>query len=132
MKPGAGEPERAAMLLNEAARLLHEATNELRGVGHGDGVVYSLPEVAERTGFALRQLTLDCRAGILEHTKRGDFRGMTPRQLELLVSRHAEGGDLAHRNLGRSASNGLAQALEMTRHSGASRTTPRNRRNAVA
>lgn len=113
--------------LDDVAQLLHVVVNGIRTGDNGDDRVYSLAEVAERTGFAERQLTLDCRAGRVEHTKRGGFRGMTSRQISILVGRHAEGGDLAHRVKRTDAENGLAQALEMTRQSGAKRAAPRGR-----
>ncbi|WP_250029676.1 hypothetical protein [Paractinoplanes maris] len=117
--------------IDELAQMLQVVVNGIRTGDNGDDRVYSLTEVAARTGFAERQLTLDCRAGLIEHTRRGSFRGMTSRQIAILVGRHAEGGDLAHRVKRTAAESGLAQALEMTRQSGAKRATPRKQQDAA-
>lgn len=47
--------------------------------------VYSLDEVAEMTGFSLRSLERKCRQGKLKHIHEGRKRGMTLRQIDLLV-----------------------------------------------
>lgn len=118
----------------ELAEALRFVVDGMRSGEIGEDRVYNLHEVAERTGFAHRQLVLDCRANLLEHVHRGDFRGMTSRQITLLVKRHAQGGDLAHRAKHPSADleSGRAQALAMTRESGAKRAAPRKQRDAAA
>jgi hypothetical protein len=48
--------------------------------------VYSLAQVAEMTGFALRTLERKCREGKIRHTwDEGRTRGMTLRQIDALV-----------------------------------------------
>jgi hypothetical protein len=106
--------------LDEVSRLMSTLIDGIRTGETGDDRVYSLPEVSNRTGFALRQLREDCRADLVEHVHRGDFRGMTSRQIAILVARHSSGGDLASRTSPRGA---LAAALEMTRNSGAKRAS---------
>lgn len=80
--------------IDDMATLLNTVVAGIRTGDNGDDRVYSLPEVAERTGFSLKQLMTDCQRGLVEHTHRGRFRGMTSRQIALLVSRHRRGGDL--------------------------------------
>lgn len=48
--------------------------------------VYSLEQVAEMTGFSLRALQKKCRAGTVKHVHDGRNRGMTLRQIDLLVN----------------------------------------------
>ena len=50
--------------------------------------LYTLSEVAEITGFALRTLQRDCRAGKITHVHRGRDRLMTREQVEMLINRH--------------------------------------------
>ncbi len=51
--------------------------------------LWTLREVHERTGFALRTLERDCRAGRIAHIHRGRKRFMTTAQVEMLVTAHA-------------------------------------------
>lgn len=111
--------------LDEVSRLMSTLIDGIRTGDNGDDRVYSLPEVSDRTGFALRQLREDCRADLVEHVHRGDFRGMTSRQIAILVARHSSGGDLAARRM--APGGPLSAALEMTRNSGAKRATSRSR-----
>lgn len=53
--------------------------------------VYPLQDVADMTGFAFRSLQRKCRAGELEHVHEGHFRGMTLRQIDLLVATRTRG-----------------------------------------
>lgn len=58
-----------------------------------DGVVsrlFTLQEVAERTGFALRTLQRDCRASRVAHVHRGRDRLMTEQQVQELIDRHTK------------------------------------------
>jgi len=48
--------------------------------------MYTLKEVAELTGFALRTLQLEARAGKFTHIHRGRTRLMTMEQIQVLVS----------------------------------------------
>jgi hypothetical protein len=57
----------------------------------GQKLVYSLPEVAELTGFPLRSLQRQCRAGKVEHIHYGRYRGMTAEQIRKLVADHFSG-----------------------------------------
>lgn len=50
--------------------------------------LFTLAEVAERTGFNLLGLARDCRAGRVEHVHRGRDRLMTAEQVEKLVMAH--------------------------------------------
>lgn len=50
--------------------------------------LYTLSEVAALTGFALRTLQRDCRAGKITHVHRGRDRLMTREQVEMLINRH--------------------------------------------
>lgn len=52
--------------------------------------LWTLAEVAEQTGFALRTLERDCRAGRVEHVHRGRVRCMTTPQVQALIARHIE------------------------------------------
>ncbi len=47
--------------------------------------LYTLEEVAAATGFALRTLERDCRAGRIAHVHRGRARMMTADQVEALI-----------------------------------------------
>jgi hypothetical protein len=47
--------------------------------------LYTLEEVSERTGFALRTLQRDARIGKFAHVHRGRQRLMTDEQIELLL-----------------------------------------------
>jgi hypothetical protein len=47
--------------------------------------LWTLEEVADRTGFALRTLQRDCRAGRIEHVHRGRDRLMTAAQVQKLI-----------------------------------------------
>lgn len=51
-------------------------------------LTYTLAEVAEMTGFPLRPLLDDCRAGRVEHIHRGRERYMTPEQVHSLIESH--------------------------------------------
>lgn len=81
--------------------------------------VYSLKEVAEMTGFAERSLELKCRAGSIKHTREGRRRGLTMRQIELLVKSCETGGDDSE------PIDEMAEARSMSRPA-ASRATRRN------
>ena len=81
--------------LNEVAALLNTVVSGIRAGGSADDRVFSLPEVAERTGFALRSLELECRRDQIPHTRRGRSLGMTSRQIALLVNRHARAEEFA-------------------------------------
>jgi len=50
--------------------------------------LFTLKEVAERTGFSLRTLERDCRAGRVVHVHRGRDRMMTSAQIQMLVDQH--------------------------------------------
>lgn len=50
--------------------------------------LYTLKEVAERTGFSLRTLERDCRAGHLLHVHRGRDRLMTAAHIRALIDKH--------------------------------------------
>lgn len=103
--------------LGEVAELLNTVVAGIRTGGSGDDRVYSLPEVSERTGFAVTSLEEDCRRGTIEHTKRGRTVGMTSRQIAMLVTQYARGG-------GASAPvvvDALDQARQMSRQSGGRR-----------
>ena len=52
--------------------------------------LFTLAEVSNKTGFALRSLELDCRAGRVEHVHRGRDRFMTAAQVELLIAGHTK------------------------------------------
>lgn len=47
--------------------------------------LYTLAEVAEQTGFALRSLQRDARAGKIAHIHRGRQRLMTEEQIQALL-----------------------------------------------
>lgn len=47
--------------------------------------LYTLQEVAERTGFALRTLQRDARAGKIAHLHRGRARLMTEEHIQELI-----------------------------------------------
>lgn len=81
--------------VDDMAQLLNTVVAGIRTGDEGDDVVYTLEEVAARTKFSLIELQRDCRSGLIEHTHRGRLRGMTSRQIALLVHRHRDGGDLA-------------------------------------
>lgn len=85
-----------------------------------DRDVIPLAEVAKRTGMSHRAILDDCRADRLEHVHRGDLRGMTERQIAVLVQRYTRGGDL-HVS---TAPTGLDAARAATRN-GAARRAPR-------
>lgn len=85
---------RGAFTLEEVSQLLNTVVLGIRTGEDAEDRLYSLEEVAERTGFAVRGLEDDCRSGLIEHTKRGRSLRMTSRQIGLLVKRHATGGDL--------------------------------------
>jgi hypothetical protein len=50
--------------------------------------LYTLREVSDQTGFALRTLERDCRAGRVEHVHRGRERLMTAAQVQTLIEKH--------------------------------------------
>lgn len=50
--------------------------------------LYTLREVAEQTGFALRTLQQDCRADRIAHIRRGRERVMTAEQIQQLLDQH--------------------------------------------
>lgn len=50
--------------------------------------LFTLREVAERTGFAFRTLQRDCRAGRVTHVHRGRDRLMTEQQIQDLIDKH--------------------------------------------
>lgn len=56
----------------------------------GDAIpeLFTLKEVAERTGFSLRTLQDDCRAGRVAHVHRGRDRLMTADQVRALIDQH--------------------------------------------
>lgn len=53
--------------------------------------LYTLAQVSEKTGFALRSLQRDARAGKFEHIHRGRIRLMTEEQIDKLVSASVTG-----------------------------------------
>ena len=106
------------LTLDEVNALVQTLVAGIRSGSNGDDRVFTLPEVAERTGFALDTLEHDCRAGVYEHTRKGRRIGMTSRQIALMVHRHATGGDLAQRP---TPGDELAQVRESTLRSGANR-----------
>lgn len=103
--------------IDEVAALLNTVVTGIRTGGNGDDLVYSLPQVADRTGFALSTLEEDCRRGAVEHTHRGRTVGMTSRQIAMLVSQHARGGEAPPPV----AVDEFEQARTMSRQSGARR-----------
>jgi hypothetical protein len=103
--------------LDEAARLLSIALERYVTTDAGERV-FPLREVAEMTGMSHRALLDDCRADKLEHVHRGDLRGMTRRQVAILVGRYSRGGDLEAP--GRKPDE-LDVARQMSRNSGAKR-----------
>lgn len=105
--------------LDQVAQLLNTVVAGIRTGDQGDDLVYSLPEVHERTGFALSTLEDDCKSGTIEHTRRGRTIGLTSRQIAILVTRHRSGGDLAHR--GTSSTDPFRAVREATLKSGAKR-----------
>lgn len=50
--------------------------------------LYTLKEVSDHTGFALRTLERDCRAGRVVHVHRGRDRLMTVEQVAALIQQH--------------------------------------------
>lgn len=50
--------------------------------------IYTMREVAGRTGFALTGLVEDCKSGDIEHVRIGRTRFMTSRQVTELIRRH--------------------------------------------
>lgn len=84
--------------------------------------VYSLREVSEMTGFALRDLEIQCREGKIRHTAKGRTRGMTLRQIDLLVECFEVGE--TDPSLVRKADD-LRDAIESSRMSGGRRATRR-------
>ncbi len=52
--------------------------------------LYSLEEVAELTGMALRTLQKECRLGRITHIKYGRLRAMTAAQIEMLIEKHTK------------------------------------------
>lgn len=52
--------------------------------------LWTLKEVSEQTGFALRTLQRDCRAGRVTHIHRGRDRLMTTEQVQALIAQHVE------------------------------------------
>lgn len=104
--------------LDEVARLLSIALERYVTSDAGERV-FPLREVAQMTGMSYRALLDDCRADKLEHVHRGDLRGMTKRQIAILVGRYSRGGDLSTPE---EATDALAEARRMSRASGARRS----------
>lgn len=68
------------------------AADELaRFLAERNSRVYSLEQVAEMTGLSLRAIQLACRASEVEHVHHGKTRGMTLRQIDLLVAHNTNG-----------------------------------------
>jgi hypothetical protein len=107
---------------DDAARLLSIALERYITTDAGERV-FPLREVAAMTGMSHRALLDDCRADRLEHVHRGDLRGMTRRQIALLVARYSRGGDLAAPST--AAGDDLAEARRLSRQSGARRAPRR-------
>ena len=66
-------------------------TSASSGAGSNPAIpklAYTLADVAEMTGFPLRPLLDDCRAGRIEHIRRGRERYMTPAQIRDLIEAH--------------------------------------------
>lgn len=51
-------------------------------------LVYSLEEVGELTGFGVRPLWNDCRAGRFAYVRRGNVTGMTLEQIQAVIAAH--------------------------------------------
>ncbi len=51
-------------------------------------LLYSLTEIAELTGWSLRALKRDTRAGRIDHVRRGRAIAMTPEQVAQLIDAH--------------------------------------------
>ncbi|WP_433731161.1 hypothetical protein ACQP2Y_21975 [Actinoplanes sp. CA-051413] len=80
--------------LEEVGALLNTVVSGIR-TGSVEDRVFTLEEVAARTGWALDTLEEDCRAGRLQHTKRGRKRGMTSSQIADAIHQHTVGVPLA-------------------------------------
>jgi hypothetical protein len=82
---------------------------------------YSLEDVAAMVGISSRTLTLDCRAGKVEHVKAGRRRRMTMHQIELLTASLRTGSTAVGQP---SEPDDMQQAREMSLRA-AARSTPR-------
>lgn len=103
--------------LEEVGALLNTVVSGIRA-GSVDDRVFTLEEVAARTGWSVVTLKEDCRAGRLSHTKRGRSLGMTSSQINDAINRHTVGPAVAD------------QIAELVRDRGGVR--PGNRRRAAA
>lgn len=54
--------------------------------------VYSLEEAAREARVSLRLLTKECRAGLVEHFRKGRSRGMTARQINAYIAANSGRG----------------------------------------
>ena len=111
----------ATYTVDQVQSLLNLVVEGLR-VGVEDRV-YTLEEVAARTGWALSTLEDDCRRGRVQHTKRGRSLGMTSRQIAAEAQRHVAGRDGAPL----ADEDGLTQVRAKTLQSGARRPSRKTR-----
>lgn len=88
--------------------------------------LYTLAEVSEMTGFALRSLELDCRSGRVEHVYRGRARRMTSAQINALVEKYTKKPALTLEEVAQAADQAAAkERLDRMLARDASRRTPR-------
>jgi hypothetical protein len=92
--------------------------------------VYSLQEVHERTGWALRELKEDCRLHRIEHTRRGRAIGMTSSQIAKEILRGRTGGNAVTAGTEAAEADALAQVREASR--AAQNRSPRRRQRPAA
>lgn len=59
--------------------------------------VYTLPEVAALTGWALSTLEEDCRLGRIRFVRKGKAYGLTAKQFDALIEQHTVHGDIGQR-----------------------------------
>jgi hypothetical protein len=86
-------PERGARYSASDVALILSTVMERQGTLGEDLRVYTLKEVAELTHFSHRVLEHLCRQDVIEHVRLGRKRGMTARQIGVLILRFSQGGD---------------------------------------
>ena len=75
-------------LAARVAALLDQALSRLKHYDTG-ARVFPLDEAAGRLNMSARTLEQWCRAGQIDHTKIGKFRGLTAQQIDRVVADHA-------------------------------------------